>query len=560
MSRRDGVDLAHVRRRLRLLARPNVVVTPPPTGIAFDRDVEIPVRDGTILRANVFRPDPDDGPRAVILCTQPYGKDSLPKPRRNGHYGLPFQLRMLPQSEPMRISAWTSWEAPDPAAWVPRGYVVVNCDLRGWGRSDGTGELLSALEAQDLHDVVEWIAAQPWCTGRVGMLGVSYLALTQWAGAAERPPHLAAISPWEGFTDPYRDFMRVGGVLEAGFLRLWSTMMKRMHRSPVDILGDARRHPEYDAFWAGHARDIERIEVPALVGASFSDHNLHSRGTFEGWRRIGSTEKWLHTHRGPKWSTFYAPEVSDRQARFFARFLQDDPGAFAAEAPVRVEVREDAATISAVYETDAWPPADVTWSALAPTADGRLADPPAGGEAKSGRVEFGLRRGRATFTHRFAHDTEVIGPMTARLAVSLTGTDDATVFVGVRKRRAGRVVGFEGSYGFDRALVTWGALRVSHRAVDPARSLPGVPFHPFDRREPVGPGEIVTLEIELAPSATLWRAGEDLELLVQSRWFFPTNPIVGQFPAHYERTKRGRLTVHTGGGQPSALLLPTRPV
>ncbi len=349
--------------------------------------------------------------------------------------------------------------------------------------------------------------------------------------------------------------MRVGGVLETGFLRLWSTMMKRLRRSPVDILGDARRHPDVDDFWAAKMRDIEGIDVPALVGASFSDHNLHSRGTFEGYRRIGSAQKWLHTHRGPKWSTFYAPETTARQARFFDHFLRDHDTGFTTEPRVRIEVREDASTVSAVHQGDVWPPADVEWDALALGADGTLGattDP-------SGSVAVPLRRGSASFTHRFERDTEVLGPMEVRLAVSLAGTDDATVFVGVRKRRAGRVVGFEGSYGFDRALVTWGALRVSHRAVDPARSRPGMPFHPFDRREPVGAGEVVTLAIELAPSATLWRAGEELELLVQGRWFFITNPVVGQFPAHYERTRRGTLTVHTGGDEPSALLLPTRP-
>lgn len=555
MSRRDGVDAAHVRTRLRLLVRPNVTIAPPPLGVAFDHDVEIPVRDGTCLRANVFRPDPDDGPRPVILCAQPDGKDSLPKPRGRGRYTLPFQLRMLPQSVPMRISAWTSWESPDPAAWVPRGYTVVNCDLRGWGASDGTGELLSAQEARDLHDVVEWIAGQAWCTGRVGMLGVSYLAITQWAAASERPPHLVAICPWEGFTDPYRDFMRVGGVLETGFLRLWSTMMKRLRRSPVDLLGDARRHPDVDDFWAARTRAVERIDVPALVGASCSDHNLHSRGTFEGYRRIGSAQKWLHTHRGPKWSTFYAPETTARQARFFDHFLRDVDTGFTAEPRVRIEVREDARTISAVHGTDTWPPADVAWTSLLLGSDGTLG----ASTTVAGTVPFELRRGHASFTHRFERDTEVIGPMEARLAVSIVDTDDATVFVGVRKRRAGRVVGFEGSYGFDRALVTWGALRVSHRAVDPARSLPGMPFHPFDRREPVAAGEVVTLAIELAPSATLWRAGEDLELVVQGRWFFIANPVVGQFPALYERTRRGTLTVHTGGDARSALLLPIRP-
>src|SRR4051794_17749400 len=191
----DGVDAAHVRKRLRLLRRPSVTITDPPTGVVFERDVEVTVRDGTVLRINVFRPDAD-GAYPVLLCAHPYGKDGLPEPKPKGKgYKVPFQLRMLPQSLPFSFSAWTSWESPDPGFWVPRGYVVVNCDLRGWGTSDGVGEVLSEQEALDGHDVVEWAAVQPWSTGKVGMLGVSYLALSQWATASARPPHLAAIAP-----------------------------------------------------------------------------------------------------------------------------------------------------------------------------------------------------------------------------------------------------------------------------------------------------------------------------------------------------------------------------
>jgi predicted acyl esterase len=108
----DGVDLAHVRKRLRLLARPDVTVTPPPEGVLFDHDVRVRVRDGTELQVNVFRPEHDDGPRPVILSAHPYGKDALPHPRRRGGYRLPFQFRMLPQSRPFTISAWTSWGHP----------------------------------------------------------------------------------------------------------------------------------------------------------------------------------------------------------------------------------------------------------------------------------------------------------------------------------------------------------------------------------------------------------------------------------------------------------------
>jgi predicted acyl esterase len=555
----DGVDLAHVRKRLRLLARPNAHITAPPEGIRFDRDVAVPVRDGTVLRVNVFRPE-DDAPHPVILSAHPYGKDGLPKPKRGrrGGYATPFQLRMLPQSVPFGFSAWTSWEAPDPATWVPRGYALVNCDLRGWGTSDGTGELLAAQEGDDVHDVVEWIAAQPWSNGRVGMLGVSYLALTQWAAAATRPPHLAAISPWEGFTDAYRDFVRVGGVLEDGFLRLWSALLRRQQRSPVTIRRDAQAHPLFDDWWAARNRDVERIDVPALVAATFSDHNLHSRGTFEGFRRIGSTRKWLYAHRGPKWATFYGDEARAVQQQFFDHFLRDGAPASGGmhDVPrVRYEVHEDAATRVARRTDSEWPPVGTWWEALRLGPSSTLVphDDPA---AES--VEFDLRRGHARFSYRFDEDTELVGPMWLRVHLELRGADDMCLFAGVRKERRGKLVGFEGSYGFDRALVTFGMRKPSQRAVDPDRAALARPFHPDDRREPLAPGEIVAIDLELPPSATLFRAGEHLILDLQGRWFFPTNPLLGQFPARYERSGRGTCVLHVGGEHDAALHVPRR--
>jgi uncharacterized protein len=545
--------LGHALRRLGLAARPKLTITPPPDNVRFDRDVEVPVRDGTVLRVNVFRPMAN-GSYPVIMSAHPYGKDGLPrsKPKGNG-YRCPFQYRLLPQSTAFSFSAWTSWEAPDPGYWVPRGYVVVNCDLRGWGRSDGVGEILSEQEGRDYFDLIEWAARQDCSNGRVGLLGVSYLAISQWAAAAERPPHLVAICPWEGFTDAYRDFIRRGGILEDGFLRKWEASLKRQRRSPVHILRDAKRHPCFDEWWARFNRDIERIEVPALVCGSFSDHNLHSRGTFEGFRRISSPHKWLYTHRGGKWATFYSEEARQFQAKFFDHFLRGDDNGMLETPRVRLEVREDGSTISAVRHESTWPPSDTQWDERFLALGEQLVERTS---VEPGSLAFDHRRGRASFSMRFSEDTEVVGPMWLRLYLEVRGTDDVSIFAGVRKLRRGHVVGYEGSYGFDRALVTFGLAKASHRAVVPERSLPWLPFHPDTDSQPLHPGELVTLDLELAPSATLFRAGEELRLDVQGRWFFPTAPLFGQFPGHYERSTRGTSVLHIGGPYDSALHIP----
>lgn len=544
--------LLHAARRVARAVRPLVTITAPPDGVVVEHDVEVRVRDGTILRVNVFRPA-RDGRFPVLMCAHPYGKDRLPR-RRGARYGIPRQFRLLPQSVPFTVSAWAGWEAPDPGYWVPRGYVVVNGDLRGWGRSDGVGELLSEQEADDYHDLIEWAAGQPWSTGKVGLNGVSYLAISQWGAASRRPPHLAAICPWEGFVDAYHDFARRGGVREDGFVIMWTALLRLQRRSPVDLRAQQRHRPLFDEWWRARVRDVERVEVPALVCGSFSDHCLHSSGTFEGFERIGSTDKWLYTHRGPKWAIYYSPEALAFQDRFFGHFLKGEVNGMERVPRVRVEVREDARTVAGVRGEDAWPLPGTRWTALAlDAATGTLRPTPVGAISSA---SFATRHGSLRFVWTLTEDTELTGPMSARLHVEVRDARDVFLFVGVRKLRGGRPVGFEGSYGFDRDLVTHGMVKASLRAVDPDRSRPGRPWHACERAEPLRRGEIVAVDVALAPSATLFRAGEQLRLDVRGRWFFPRNPLLGQFPAGYERSPRGTCVVHTGGRFDSALHVP----
>ena len=156
-------------------------------------------------------------------------------------------------------------------------------------------------------------------------------------------------------------------------------------------------------------------------------------------------------------------------------------------------------------------------------------------------------------------DTELTGPMAARLWVELEGCDDANLFVGVEKWRDGRFVGFEGSYGYGRDRVTTGWQRVSLRALDPELSRPWQPVAACTEPQPVLPGEVVAVDVALGPSATLFRAGEQLRLVVAGRWLWPRNPITGQFPAAYANSTRGRVTLHWGAAYDAHVLVPEIP-
>ena len=543
---RSSTTLGTARLNLLRLLHPGVTITDPPERVVFQRDVEVPVRDGTVLRANVFRPEDDDH-HPVLLSAQPYGKDALPKPTRRG-YATPLQYRLAANDEPMTFSAWTGLEAPDPAYWVPRGYVVVLVDLRGWGTSDGTAEPFGPGEGDDVHDAVEWAAVQPWSTGKVGMNGVSYLAISQWTGAATRPPHLAAICPWEGMTDPYVDFAYPGGVRENGFLLLWSTWLKAMRPRSPSFRRAQQAHPLRDAWWSDRAADLERIGVPALVCASFTDQSLHSRGSFEGFRRIRSSQKWLWAHRGPKWAPYYSAAGLALQSRFFDHFLRGDDTGILDDPPVHFEVRSSLHEVAEVRTADAWPPREALLTVL--HLDAATESLSANGPAAPHQIEVG-RQG-ARFSWRVPEGLDLVGPMRLRITVS-TERNDVTLMPVVRKFHEGREVVFEGAYGFTEDVVTRGWLRASHRAVDEARSSDWEAFHPHTSTLPVVPGRPVELDLTLLPSATRFAAGDVLVLELRDSYVFPANPLTGQFPAVFGASPRQRWTVHTGGPHPGTL-------
>jgi hypothetical protein len=143
--------------------------------------------------------------------------------------------------------------------------------------------------------------------------------------------------------------------------------------------------------------------------------------------------------------------------------------------------------------------------------------------------------------------------------VEARGADDVDLFAGIEKWRGRTYVPFEGSYGFGRDRVTTGWLKVSLRALDERESRPFDPVPACTRREPLSPGQVVEADIALGPSATLFRAGETLRLVVAGRWLWPRNLLTGQFPAAYQRGPGGRCTLHWGPDRPARLLIPIVP-
>jgi predicted acyl esterase len=562
-------------------------------------DVPIPMRDGVVLRADVFRPV-GDAPTPVLLSYGGYGKN-LPM-----QVAYPAAWRILLAQRPEVLVGSSgklmSWELPDPERWVPLGYTLVRVDARGTGRSPGVMDTMSSTEADDIYEAVEWAAAQAWSTGKVGLTGVSYMAIVQWNAASRNPPHLSAICPWEGASDWYRDVSRHGGILSE-FTRFWyhGQPLKIQHgtgprgwRNPftgepaagTDELSDdelernrhdpsagMREQEFYDDYYRARSGKFDDITVPLLSAGNWGGQGLHLRGNVEGFTNAASTHKWLEIHGGNHWTRFYSDDGVELQRRFFDFFLKGE-GDWGSEPPVHLQIRHPGEVFVARTEQE-WPLARTEWTSffLKPSDSAIGLEPPT---ADTSATFAALGQGLDLRTKPFAETTEITGPLACHLWVSSSDTD-ADLFVVVRLfDPEGLEVLFEGSVD-PQVPLTQGWLRASHRELDPELSRPERPYHPHARAMPLTPGEPAELAIEVWPTSIVVPAGHSLGLTVLGRDFdhgrrdaeegmmaidsTGVGPFVHRDPVDRPAGALSdrRITVHSSTERPSYLLVPIIP-
>jgi putative CocE/NonD family hydrolase len=451
------------------------------------------------------------------------------------------------------MSEYCAFKTPDPVYWCPHSYVIINVDPRGaWG-SEGVLTFMSEQEAEDYYDLIEWVAKQPWSNGKVGMAGVSYLAWTQWRVAALHPPHLAAISPWEGVSDFYREFAFHGGIPSNLFVWLLGkeAFSCSISGQVEDLARMAKEHPFFDDYWVSKNADLTKITVPAFIVASWSDHGLHTRGTLEAFRKIASTDKYLLIHGRKKWQFFR--QMVDLQKQFFDRYLKGvDNNEVKYWPKVRLEVRER--FYFGNYRTEnEWPLARTQHTKLFLNADGILTN---NLPRKESSVRYNAKTGSTQFEYKFNDKTELTGYMKLKLWVQAEGSDDIDLFIAIEKYdHAGDFVRFPHTVlMYDYAPAALGWLRVSHRELDEEKSMPYQPVFKHQRELKLKPGEIVPVEIEIWPSSTLFERGEKLRLVVQGRDIL-TYAAFG----HTETVNKGEHIICTGDKYDSHLLVPVIP-
>jgi len=570
-------------------------------GMRIEWDVPIRMDDGVTLRADIYRPV-ESGTHPVLLTYGPYAK------------GLPFQdgypdswealVRAHPEVAEGTTAKYVTWETPDPEKWVPDGYVVLRVDARGWGRSPGFIEPYSPREIRDLFACIEWAGTRPWSTGKVGLLGISYFAVNQWLVAGLQPPHLAAMVPWEGLGDQYRDSMYHGGIMttsvDVWFRRTITTIQHgrgtrdgvnpntgELYNGPETLSdeklalnrsnypGTIRGRRLFDEFYRARSADWSKITVPFLASGNWGGHGKHLRGAVEAFTRATSTQKWLEIHGEGHWVSFYTGHGVALQKRFFDHFLKGVDNGWDHQPPVILRVR----TLDGFVDRSEqeWPLARTKWTRMfLDSAAGRLSDSPGETGEQSGFEAPG--DGVTFYTEPVVEETEITGPVSVKLFVS-SSTEDADLFLVVSVFGPDdREVVFQGAVD-PHTPIAQGWLRASHRTLDPELTTEYRPYHTHDAVRPLVPGEIYELDVEIWPTCIVVPAGYRIALTVRGRDYeYADLDEAPQF-SHFKGSQMrgsgiyvhddpgdrppevfgGTTTIHTGAGYPSHVLLPVIP-
>ncbi len=536
-------------------------------GMLIEWDVSIPTRDGLALKADIFRPT-TPGRYPVLMTYGPYGK------------GLAFQdgyktcWDRMAEDHPDVVQGssnkYQNWEVVDPEKWVPHDYVCIRVDSRGAGMSPGYMQLWSPQEAIDFYDCIEWAGVQEWSNGKVGLNGISYYAMNQWQVASLQPPHLAAICPWEGAADMYRDLSHHGGIL-CDFIKNWYDMQvqtvqhglgqrgpkSRVTGKPVcgeielsdaellknreNFADAALKHAMDDSYWRARMPDWSKVTVPILSAANWGGQGLHPRGNFDGFSRAASTQKWLEVHGIEHWTHFYTDYGRELQLKFFDYFLHGKKNGWNRQPKVLLNIRHPGEKFVKRSE-DQWPLKKTRWTRFYLQTDAATlsSKPP----LQSGKISYkGFSEGVTFMLPPQTKDLEITGPIAVKLFLS-SSTTDADVFAVLRVFTPDlQEVVFQGALD-PHTPIGQGWLRASHRKLDSKLSKPYRPYHTHDEKQSLKPNQLVELDIEIIPTSILVPAGYRLALSLRGKDYVYPGPAGVLSNMKYPMTGCGPFT-HT---------------
>jgi len=550
---------------------PKERLSQPQYEVRLEKDIYVTMRDGVKVCVDVYRPDAP-GKFPALYASSPYQKD----------------LVYLPA-----VSTYHMRETNDIEWFVRRGYIYVNADVRGTGKSvEGVWKYYSQEEKNDHYDLIEWMAVQSWCNGKVGMIGESYYGVTQWLAAKAQPPHLATVIPFDAGADKYREGVYHGGILSMGFVTWWHFNLRANHRLDLpgphppnimswDLVYEVLEHPTYDAFWEERAADFKKIRCPVYSIGIWHKVGLHLRGNLMAYEELDVPKKLLVCHGdvvGDEMAVFNSLELRLEMLRWYDHWLKGNDTGIMEEPPVRLFIRNSDYGYRDEYE---WPLARARYATFylhpGPTGavdslnDGGLSPDEPQQENSSFEFEYpnpewggwsGI--GTARFEKGFPHptkkiltfcseplteDLEVTGPIILILYASSTENDmDIYMRLVDQLPDAQQQPDLLPPRG---RILTRGWLKASHREKDTKLSKEYRPFYTHKNPSPIAPGEVYRFEIEVWPTSNIFKAGHRIRLDISNG----DSPAF-DFGGHHFGIKMGRDTVYHDKSRPSHIKLP----
>ncbi len=521
--------------------------------VKTEKNIMVSMRDGVRLAVDVHRPDVEDEKFPAILAWGMWGKDlqevvrwMADKPQR--YYDTPFWDGTL--------------EAGNFMYTVARGYAHVIPDPRGIANSEGGEERIDVPwqilhKREDMYDLIEWIAAQPWCNGNVGMMGPSSYSASQITIGSDPPPHLKALRPDECLTGTGDHFH---GIFDTHGYHIWygrhgndavfvvpnysykvkqPSLMTSLSKEELQArLEEALNHPDikYNSKWFSY------LKYPMKSGGTFDNllNSFHPRPANTSYQSLDVDKIKLPIYLGTPWDVrsyvFKAFEVyehastpaknkklivyppgfpprpyvsyHDEIIRWHDYWLKGIDTGIMDEPPIKLFVMG----VNKWRFEEEWPLARTQWTKLYLHPGGRLSTEAVAGQPKPESFTQPAPYEDPTvycLTYRtapFETETEVTGPVALYLDATID-KDDTNWMVDLV------LVDGEGK----RQLLSQGWLKAAHRALDERKSKPYDPIHPRQDPVPVPPGKVVRYAIALMPTACVFKKGSSLELVVRNQ-------------------------------------------
>jgi predicted acyl esterase len=570
-------------------------------GIIKTTDVRIPLRDGSYVCADVFRPD-TPGPHPVVMSKGFYGKsfyhdciandaDALRKEAMEDRFfsGNPDGAQ------------YENHETVDTSVWVPEGYVCIRVDARGVCNSPGRQAPFSVQEAEDYYDAIEWAGTQSWSNGNVGLWGMSYLAMGQHSVASLQPPHLKAMVAQGTDSDIYNEALYGGGIFGAGFwnwwYKIWSGNNHCGVRSEIDWMARVLATPFNDSTAYGPngsifmIPDMTKATAPVWIVGPQVGAIIHQLGSTETYIRSTSSKARKFDFADAWFPDSYSEKSITEHMRYFDYWLKGIDNGVMDDAPVRIQVRTGDGAHFVLHEQE-FPVARTqyrrwyldarpsTWqkdgrrpnvlriSESVPTEQGSaeydahldLGTPtiaPGGSSDGTPRWSTGI----SFVSEPVTEDMVLAGYMKVGLWVASTSAD-MDVFVSLRVvDENNKEIRYESVVlpvdPVHIHPIGHGLLKVSRRKLDTNRSTEYWPVHTHLEQDsaPLSNGEIVPVEIGLNPSTAFIRKGH--RLLVDIQPYAPAGVPVRAYDKTYHEGAVNR--VYTGPQYPSYVQLPIVP-